>query len=109
MPCKVRGNWEYPESGEVLAAVGLHTQNHYIGVRWQTAANYIEHRPIFDMYKGAERRWGAAPRNCWWDHEVDLELNQLYCEDDGETSTSKASDGDERNDTPPVTDNEDNE
>ena len=24
MPRKVRGNWEYPELGEVLAATGLH-------------------------------------------------------------------------------------
>ena len=43
VPRKVRGSWKYPELGEVLAAVRLHTISHYINVRRQTVANYIIH------------------------------------------------------------------
>ena len=32
VPRKVRDSWEYPELEEVLAAIGLHTIKHYIGV-----------------------------------------------------------------------------
>ena len=61
------------------------------------------------MCKGAGRWRGSAPRNFWWDQKFDLELARSSCEDAGDTSASEALDRDGGNDTPLVTDNEDND
>ena len=72
MPRK-RGNvWEYLKSREVLAAVGLRSVEHCIGVRRATIARWITHRPIFDLCKETERRRGSTPRQFWWEQSLDL-------------------------------------
>ena len=64
----------YPHSASVLKADGMCTITNYIGVRQATVANYIIHRPIFEMTKEAERRRGTAPHPYWRDQEIDLGL-----------------------------------
>ena len=72
MPRKRGDEWIYPKSRRVLATVGLRPVEHYIGVRRNTIAQWISHRPIFDLCKGAERRRGSAPRQFWWEHCLNL-------------------------------------
>eukprot|EP00970_Alexandrium_tamarense_P009635 scaffold1928_cov109-Alexandrium_tamarense.AAC.60 len=43
----------------------LHRRMEYIEVRRQTIANYIVHRPIFDLCLGEERQRGTSKR-LWW-------------------------------------------
>ena len=69
----IDGSWNYPAKTDVMEDVGLHSIAHYIGVRWQTIANFIVNRPIFGFCQGARRRRGSAPRQFWWDQEFDLE------------------------------------
>ena len=59
------GVWRYPSTEEVFAEVGLLTIRQYIEVRRQTIANYIVHRPIFDLCLGEERQRGTSKR-LWW-------------------------------------------
>ena len=68
------GEWVYPNSVTVLKAAGLRTINHYIVVRQTTVADYIVHRPIFEMVKGVQRQQGTVPRQYWWDQELGLGL-----------------------------------
>ncbi len=42
------GTWELPSSEDVWEEVGLHTIDHYVWVRRNTAAEYIATRPIFE-------------------------------------------------------------
>ena len=67
MPRKMGDVWKYPKSRRVLAAVGLRPVEHYIGVRRHTIAQWITHRPIFELCKDAGRRRGSEPRQFWWD------------------------------------------
>ena len=61
VPCNRGDEWIYPKSRRVLATVGLRPVEHYIGVRRNTIARWISHRPIFDLCKGVERRRGSVP------------------------------------------------
>ena len=54
--------------------MGLLTIRQYIEVRRQTIANYIVHRPIFDLCLGEERRRGTSKRLWWWEQRMDLDL-----------------------------------
>ncbi len=59
---------------DVLNAAGLQTINHYMDVRWQTVANFIVNRPIWELCAGAVRRRGLPVRPFWWDQPMDLNL-----------------------------------
>ena len=72
MPRKRGDEWIYPKSRRVLAAVGLHPADNYIGVRCNNIARWISHRPIFDLCKGSERQRGPAPRQFWWEQCLNL-------------------------------------
>ena len=65
--------WQYPASVDVLEEVGLHSVEHYIGVRRQTIANFIVNRPIFAYCVEGVRRRGTSPRQWWWEQPMDLE------------------------------------
>ena len=59
---------------DVLKAAGLQTIAHYMDVRWQTVANFIVNRPIWELCAGAVRRRGSPVRLFWWDQPMDLNL-----------------------------------
>ena len=70
--------WTYPTTKDVFEEVGLFSITHYIQVRRQTIANYIVHRPIFDLCSGVERRRGSSPRQFWWEQPMDLDAARAY-------------------------------
>ena len=72
MPRKTGDIWKYPKSRWVLAAMGLRPLEHYIMVRRHNIAQWITHRPIFELCKDAGRWRGLAPRPFWWDQCLDL-------------------------------------
>ena len=53
-------SWAYPVSEE-----------------WQTIANFIVNRPIFDSCVGTERRRGTSPRQWWWEQTMDLDAVRI--------------------------------
>ena len=59
--------------------------------------------------QGDKETAGICSCNFWCDQEFNLELVQFSREDDKDTSASEALDGDKRNKTPLITENEDNE
>ena len=67
------GTWQYPNSGEVLKAVGLKTVSEYIAVRNKTIARFIVDRPIFALCRDGERRRGLATRTFWWEQPLTLD------------------------------------
>jgi hypothetical protein len=58
------GNRTYPSNTWALKKVGLHTIEHYIGVRQQTISNYIVNRPIFEHCWNGVRKRGSSPHPC---------------------------------------------
>ena len=71
---KPNGFWTYPRLKDVLKAAGLDTISHYMDVCWQTVANFIVNRPIFELCAGAVRKRGSPVQPFWWDQPMDLEL-----------------------------------
>jgi len=67
------GTWTYPNSKDVLKAVGLKTIGEYIGVRRETIARFIVDRPIFALCRVGERRRGSATRTFWWEQPLTLD------------------------------------
>ena len=61
-PRKVRGEWVYPHSADVLAAAHLQTIEHYTQKRRHTVHNTIQSRDVLKECRGAERRRGTPPR-----------------------------------------------
>ena len=57
----------------MLRAAGLRTIENYVNVRQKTVAEYITRRPVFNMVKRAVWRRGTAPRQYWWDQDLDYE------------------------------------
>ena len=62
---KPNGSWTYPCSEDVLQAAGLEMISHYMDVRWQTVANFIVNRPIFELCAGVVRKRGLPVRPFW--------------------------------------------
>jgi hypothetical protein len=67
------GTWKYPNSGEVLKAVGLKMVGEYIAVRVETIARFIMDQPIFALCRDGERRRGSATRTFWWEQPLTLD------------------------------------
>ena len=67
------GTWKYPNSGEVLKAVGLRTIDHYIGVRRETIAKFIVDRPLFRLCRDGGRKRGSTRRTFWWEQPLELD------------------------------------
>jgi len=67
------GTWTYPNSQDVLKAVGLKTISEYIAVRRETIARFIVDRPIFALCRDGERRRGSATRTFWWEQPLTLD------------------------------------
>jgi hypothetical protein len=67
------GTWTYPNLAQVLEDVGLKTDAHYIAVRWQHVANYINNKPIFMTCVDGVRRQGSSNHHFWWEQSMDLE------------------------------------
>ena len=66
--------WQYPSSSDVLEKAGLHTIEHYVGVRRHTVAAFIVNRPIFDIcMEGEKMRGSSASRQFWWEQSFDFE------------------------------------
>ena len=76
------GTWKYPNSGEVLKAVGLKTVGEYIAVRIETIARFIVDRPIFALCRDGERRRGSATRTFWWEQPLTLDNSESLPDDE---------------------------
>jgi hypothetical protein len=68
------GTWLYPCSVDVLEKARLQRIAHYMGVCWQTMANFIVNLPIWELCAGAVRKRGLPVRTFWWDKPMDLDL-----------------------------------
>ena len=62
---KKRGKdiWKYPSSADVPEKVGLHTVEHYIGMRRRIIAAFIVNWPIFDLCTEGGRNEEALTGN----------------------------------------------
>ncbi len=65
--------WVYPSLEAVLEECGMHTIQHYIGVRRERIAKYVAGRSIFAECQGAVRRRGLVPRRWWWEQRMTLD------------------------------------
>jgi hypothetical protein len=77
------GTWTYPNSKEVLKAVGLKTIGEYINVCKETIARFIVDRPIFALCRDGERRRGSATRTFWWEQPLTLDDPEALPDCDG--------------------------
>ena len=67
------GTWKYPKTKTVLAVKGLHTIEHYVQVRRARILRWVEGRPILELCRSAERRYGITPRLCWREQSMYLD------------------------------------
>ncbi len=74
--------WIYPKSKDVLEECGMSTLEEYITVRWQTIAVYVAARPILTECRQGERKRGAVPHRCWWEQQMDLDVNDATGSDE---------------------------
>ena len=65
--------WSYPETAKALEECGLHSVEHYIGVRRRTIAAWVVDRPLFGMCERGERRRGSSSHLYWWEQPLDLD------------------------------------
>ena len=77
------GTWTYPNSQDVLKAVGLKTISEYIAVRRETIARFIVDRPIFALCRDGERKRGSATRIFWWEQPLTLDDPEALPDHDG--------------------------
>ena len=75
--------WKYPNSGEVLKAVGLKTVGEYIAVRIETITRFIVDPPIFALCRDGERRRGSATRTFWWEQPLTLDNSEALPDHEG--------------------------
>ena len=66
-PRKVKGEWVYPHSADVLTTAHLKTIEHYIQKRRHTVYNTIWDRDVLKECEGVERRRGIPLRLFWAD------------------------------------------
>ena len=64
-PRKVKGEWIYPHSADVLAAAHLQPIEYYLRKRRHAVYNTIRGRNVLKECEGAERRRGTPPRLFW--------------------------------------------
>ena len=76
-PRKVKGEWVYSHSEDVLAAAHLQPISVYTARRRQTVLKAIEDRPILEECRRAERRRGSPARQYWWEQEFDLSEEEI--------------------------------
>ena len=69
-PRKVKGEWVYPHSADVLVAAHLQTIEYYIQKRRHTVYNTIRGRDVLKECEGAERRRGTPPRLFWAEQDM---------------------------------------
>ena len=69
-PRKVKGEWVYPHSVDVLAAAHLQPIEYYIQKRRHTVHNTIRDRDVLKECEGAERRCGTPPRLFWVEQDM---------------------------------------
>ncbi len=62
---------------KVLWDVGLRRMSNYIGMRRQHIANFIVHRPIFQLCFEGVKKCGSAPLQFWWEQPLDLDAASL--------------------------------
>ena len=66
---KTDGMWVYPPLAEAIVEVGLHEVDTYAACCQNTAAQYIETRPIMDLCLVVERRLWTWASTQWWEQE----------------------------------------
>jgi hypothetical protein len=74
---KSDSTWLYPCLADVLEIARLQTIAHYMGVRWQTVANFILNQPIWELCAGAVLKRGSLVQPFWWDQPMDLDLARM--------------------------------
>ncbi len=74
--------WIYPKLTDVLEGCGMSTLEEYITVRQQTIAVYVMTRPILIECRQGERKRGAVPHRWWWEHQMDLDVNDAIGSDE---------------------------
>ena len=83
-PWKVKGEWAYPHSADVLAAAHLQTILYYIQKCRHTVHNTIRDRDVLKEYRGAERRRGSPSRLFWVEQDMTEPVRWEYGEEGGE-------------------------
>ena len=78
-PRKVKGEWVYPHSADVLAAAHLQPIEYYIQKRRHTVHNTIRGRDVLKECEGAERRRGTPPRLFWVGQDMTAPERREYC------------------------------
>jgi hypothetical protein len=65
--------WMYPNSRDVLKAVGLWMIGHYIGVYWETIACFIVDQPLFALCWDGEKKRGSVRHTFWWEQPLSID------------------------------------
>ena len=91
-PRKVKGEWVYPHSADVLAAAHLQPIEYYLRKRRHTVYNTIRGRDVLKECEGAERRRGTPPRLFWAEQDMAVpERRDYWTEGEGTTHPPSAS------------------
>ena len=69
-PRKVKGEWVYPHSADVLVVAHLQPIKFYTQNCCHTLYNTIRDRGVLKECKGAERRRGTPPRLFWAGQDI---------------------------------------
>ena len=85
-PRKIKEEWGYPHSADVLTASHLQPIEYYIQNRRHTAYNTIWDHNVLKECEGAERRRGTPPRLFWVGQDMTAPVRQEYGAE-GEGST----------------------
>jgi hypothetical protein len=72
----------YPKSKDMLEECGMRTLEEYIMVRRQTITVYVVTRLILTECRKGERKRGAVPHRCWWEKQMDLDVNDATGSDE---------------------------
>ena len=77
-PRKVKGEWVYPHSADVLAAAHLQPIEYYLRKRRHTIYNTIRSRDVLKECEGAKQRRGTPLRLFWAEQDMTMPERREY-------------------------------
>ena len=83
-PRKVKGEWVYPHSANVLATAHLQPIEYYPQKRRHAVYNTIRGRDVLKECEGAERRRGTPSRLFWAEQDMSMPERLVYRAEGGE-------------------------
>ena len=87
--------WVYLPLSEAMDKAGLQEVENYVSLHQNTVEQFIDTRPIMDLFLAVKRHPGSLLANMWWEQEG-LDLERMRVEDqeaeweEGEEDTDRA-------------------